>query len=130
MLFLLNDRVLDVTEEVERIRAELSVTRRAPSLFKAVSLGQQVIFAGHSFAEVHPSASDRVAALIAMASDANAALFVRPEAARGPEDVAVRLAAAPLTTLTRLEQYQREGAMTAALANAHVWRLASGASAA
>lgn len=130
MLFLLNDQVLDLAEEVERVRAELTATRSPPSLFKAVTLGQHVMFAGYSFRLVHPSAALRVAALIAMASDANAALFVRPETARRPQDVAVRLAAAPLTTLAHLQQYQREGALTAAQANAHVWRLASGASAA
>jgi hypothetical protein len=130
MLFLLNNQVLDIGAETDAIRAELEGRRRQPSLFQAVSMGQQVIFAGGSFQAVHPTAALRVAALIALASEANAALFVSPAQVRGPDDVAVRLAAVPLTTLSWLAQHQHEEALAPGLVNQHVWNLASSASAA
>ena len=130
MLFLLNDRVLDISAETEAVRAEFGPRRPLPSLYQAVALGQQMMFLGGSFHDVHASAALRVAALIALASDANAALFVKLINARGPEDVAVRLASAPLTTLAWLEQHQHEGMLPAGMVNEHVWSLARSASAA
>jgi hypothetical protein len=129
-MFLLNDQILDVGQEVETLRDEFLASRRPVSVYQAVRLGQQVMFAGGSFHDVHVTAARRVAAMIALCSEANAALFVRPPGAAAPELVQVRLAAAPLTTLARLEQFQHEGILTVALVNAHVWSLASGASAA
>ena len=130
MLFLLNDQVLNIGAEAEAVRAEYGPRRRMPSLYQAVALGQQVMFAGGSFHEVHPSAALRVATLIALASEANAALFVRLINAAKPDDVAVRLASVPLTTLAWLEQHQPEGLLPPGMVNEHVWRLASSASAA
>jgi hypothetical protein len=130
MLFLLNDQLLDIAEEAETLTAELKAGLRTPTLYQAVLLGQQVIFAATSFREVHPSVPLRVAAFIALASDANAALFVRPADAASPANVAVRLASVPLTTLSRLDQYQKAGPLSVGLINGHVWSLASGASAA
>jgi hypothetical protein len=130
MLFLLNDRVLDIANEVETLKHESAAGWRAPTLYQAVALGQRVIFAEGSFHHLHASVSLRLAAGIAMASEANAALFVRPANAVQFGQVAVRLAAAPLTTLARLEQYQRQGPLTTAAVNAYVWSLATGASAA
>ena len=130
MMFLLNDQILDVGQAVEVLRAELLASRRPATLYQAVKLGQQVMFAGGSFREVHVTAVHRVAAMIALCSEANAALFVRPPGAATPDLVQVRLAAVPLTTLSRLEQFQREGVLTPALVNTHVWSLASATSAA
>ncbi len=130
MLFLLNDEVLSIAEDIQRLEESFRAERAAPSLFKAVTLGQQVIFAGGSFQNVHRTAVIRVAAMIAMTSEANAALFVRPDGATDPRQVGVRLAAAPLTTMARLAGFQRERPLTPAQVNAHVWSLAASASAA
>ena len=130
MLFLLNDKVLDIAAEVETLQSEAAAGWRPPTLYQAVTLGQQALFTAETFSAVHPSALMRLAAAIAMASDANAALFVRPYNAQDYRHVGVRLASAPLTTLSRLEQFQRQGPLTTGLVIALVWSLAGEASAA
>jgi hypothetical protein len=130
VLFLLNDELLDLAEDIARLEDVFRAERTVPTLFKAVTLGQQVIFAGGTFRSVHRSAVVRVATMIAMSSEANAALFVRPDGATDPRQVGVRLASAPLTTMARLADYQRERPLSPALINGHVWSLAGAASAA
>jgi hypothetical protein len=123
MLFLLNTQVLDVSAEAEELAAEASAEGRmtTASLYRSVLMGQRVLFAAGSFAEANPAVVRRIAASIAMASEANAALFVVPPAAKEARDVAVRLGAVPLTTMAHLLRLQRKAPLTPGIVNRDVW---------
>ena len=94
--------------------------------WRAVSApGQEAIFTAGSFSRMHIDVALRVAAEIAAASDANAALFVRPDRARSAAQVAVRLVSAPLTTLVTIQQRQARVGADPAWINENVWNLAA-----
>lgn len=124
MLFLLNDTVLDLGvagETFARVGGGPPATAR---LGHGVRAGQEAMFAAGAFTRAHPDVAFAVAAEIALASEANAALFVRPAKVKGPQDVAVRLASAPLTTLARLLAHQNRFGPDPAYVNDQVWTLA------
>lgn len=126
MLFLLNDAVLDLG-----VPADTLTRVGGPSAFKArlgagVRAGQEAIFAAGSFHDVHIDIAMKVAAEIAVTCEANAALFVRPERARSPAQVAVRLVSAPLTTLVAIQQHQARVGADPVFINDRVWNLAAG----
>ncbi len=125
MLFLLNDTVLDLG-----VPADTLVRVGGPTAFRAklgagVKAGQEAIFAAGSFSQVHGDVALRVAAEIAVTSEANAALFVRPDRARNPAQVAVRLVSAPLTTLVVIQAHQVRVGPDPAFINENVWNLAA-----
>ena len=124
MLFLLNDTVLDLGLPGETFARAGGGLPTAARLAHGVRVGQEALFAAGSFARAHADVAFAVAAEIALSSEANAALFVRPANARNPNDVAVRLASTPLTTLARLLAHQSRYGPDPAFANAQVWTLA------
>jgi hypothetical protein len=122
MLFLLNTEVLDLHAETEALTREAVEERRAtPSLFRAVQLGQRLLFQNNGFHNADPRLVRRIAAAIALASEANAAIFTIVQIARSPRDVAVRLGSAPLTTMAYLWNQQKRGPLTAGVVNRDVW---------
>ena len=125
MLFLLNDTVLDLGVAADTLARVGGPDVARARLGAAVKAGQEAIFAAGGFAVVHPDVALRIAAEIAVASEANAALFVRPERARSMAQVAVRLASAPLMTMVALQQRQERSGPDPAFVNAHVWNLAA-----
>ena len=62
-----------------------------------------------------------LAALLADKTDANAALFVRPEKAKSRSDVMVRFVDAPITTLAYLQKLQKGDIAPASVVNNAVW---------
>lgn len=122
MLFLLNSQVLDIQEEVEALTAEATEERRqTPSLYRAVQLAQRMLYAAGSFEQADPRIVRRLAASVALASEANVALFVVALNAASSRDVAVRLGAAPLTTMAHLWRLQKRGPISPAVINRDVW---------
>jgi hypothetical protein len=122
MLFLLNNQLLDVSAEVEDLAAEAARERRpTPSLYKAVQIGQRLLYATGSFEEANPAIVKRMAASIALSSEANAGLFVTALNAASARDVAVRLGSMPLTTIAYLHRLQQRGPLTAGVINRDVW---------
>jgi hypothetical protein len=125
MLFLLNDTVLDLGMPSEAF-ARAGGSPTAAKLANGVRAGQEALFAAGSFARAHPDVAFAVAAEIALSSEANAALFVTPPRVRSAQEVAVRLASAPLTTLARILAHQNKFGPDPAFVNEQVWNLAAG----
>ncbi len=122
MQFLLNNQLLDIGAEVEDLATEAARERRpTPSLFKAVQIGQRLLYAAGSFENANPSIVRRMCATIALASEANAALFVTALNATSARDVAVRLGSMPLTTIAYLHRLQGRGPLAAGVINRDVW---------
>ncbi len=131
MLFLLNDRVLDLGEPAETLlRLGTADPARLPRTSQIVAMGQDAAFASANFSQGHPDMMLSIAAMIALTSEANCALFVAPPGARSARQVGVQFAFAPLTTMAFLKDAESKGALTPAMINAHVWRLAGRAGAA
>ncbi|MBL8560044.1 MAG: hypothetical protein JNM47_15070 [Hyphomonadaceae bacterium] len=124
MLFLLNDTVLDLGLPGETFARAGGGSPASARLSHAIRAGQEALFAAGAFTRAHPDVAFAVAAEIALASEANAALFVIPGRIRRPEEVAVRLASAPLTTLARILVHQSRVGPDPAFVNQQVWTLA------
>lgn len=131
MLFLLNDRVLDLGDPAETLLAlGAGDPARLPPTRAIVAMGQEAAFASGDFAHGHRDLLRSLACLTTLALQANCALFVTPANAKSARQVGVQFAFAPLTTLAYLEGAQAAGRLGPALANRHVWRLAGRAGAA
>ncbi|MFC7290908.1 hypothetical protein [Hirschia litorea] len=129
MLFLLNDQVLDVGDPRTTIRefsgqlTDIPYAKlRAPH---AISLGQALFY--HCPADRKPSAGAlrALGALIFEFTEANAALFVRPLNAKGPQDVQLRLAEVQLPVIANLFQQQTRKPLSPVLVNDCVWSSAA-----
>lgn len=123
-MFLLNDTVLDLGLPGDTFARAGGGSPVAARLGHAIRAGQEAMFAAGAFTRAHPNVAFSVAAEIALASEANAALFVIPGRIRKPEEVAVRLASAPLTTLARILAHQNRVGPDPAFVNEQVWNLA------
>ena len=122
MYFLLNNQLLDIAAEVEDLASEAARERRpTPSLYKAVQIGQRLLYSAGSFEAARPAIVRGMCAAIALASEANAALFVTALNAASARDVAVRLGSMPLTTVAYLHRLQERGPLTAGVINRDVW---------
>ncbi|HWA20777.1 MAG TPA: hypothetical protein VG735_00105 [Caulobacterales bacterium] len=122
MYFLLNNQLLDIAAEVEDLATEAARERRqTPTLYKAVQIGQRLLYSAGSFDTANPAIVRRMSATIALASEANAALFVTALNATSARDVAVRLGSMPLTTVAYLHRLQERGPLTAGVINRDVW---------
>jgi hypothetical protein len=122
MQFLLNNQLLDIGADVEDLAAEAARERRpTPSLYKAVQIGQRLLYSSGAFEAARPSIVRRMCATIALASEANAALFVIALNAQSARDVAVRLGSMPLTTVAYLYRLQERGPLTPGVINRDVW---------
>jgi hypothetical protein len=127
MLFLLNDTVLDLGLPAEMFARVGGGTPVKARMDHAISAGQEALFSAGAFQSAHPDVVFAIAAEIALCSEANAALFVAPPRVRKPAEVAVRLASAPLTTLARIQAYQKRFGPDPAFVNQQVWNLAGAA---
>lgn len=126
MLFLFNDVVFDVGEP-----RETALSAGAPvgpvelvrlSVAQTVKLVRETVFDEPDIARGRPDRARFLAALIAWKTgEANAALAVRPTAARSPLDVQVRLASVNLVTLAQLRELQAAERLTPAAVNNAVW---------
>jgi hypothetical protein len=124
MLFLFNDRVLDIGAP-EAIAPPLR-TSPQHALALAVQASREAIFAAGDIAGMHGDLLRKLAAQIAISSDANAILLVCPPRARAPAQVGVRLAEVSLTTIAFLHQRQAgRSALDPALVNQTVWMVAA-----
>jgi hypothetical protein len=104
MLFLMNDRVLDL--DLGRFKAPLSAGR-----FESLSLAFVI------------NRAERLALLIAMkAPEVNAALFVAPSQACRPDQVTSRLASLSLEVMAGLYMRHRDGGLNVLTADREVWR--------
>lgn len=131
MLFLLNQQVLDL--DVPELTLRNRVPARAAELERlspraVMKLGQDMYFNLPDGARPDERASTVLACLIALKIEADAAVFVRPPRARSVDDVAIRFASLPITTLSFLESMQEAGQLTPRLINETVWEQAAAAS--
>lgn len=126
VLFLFNDVVFSLGDPE---RAALSAGSpigerelRAMTLGKAVKLVREAIHEDPLLARNAPEKARFLAALVGWKSDeANALLAIRPNVARGPEDVQVRVASVGLVVLTQLKGLQDVDLLSARAANDAVW---------
>lgn len=128
MLFLLNQQVLDLDVAETTLRSfaggrAAELERMSPRA--VMSLGQDIYFNLPAGAEPDDKAKKILACLIAMKIEADAAVFVRPQHARSAQDVAIRFASLPITTLSFLESMQDARMLTPKLINDSVWSQAA-----
>jgi hypothetical protein len=122
MLFLLNDRVLDVD-----MRKLVPPAQRAR--FQALSLPFVMDLGREMFAEfplLHKEPAERVhrlaALILSKAPGVNAALFQAERAGCAPEEVAAELTEVSLPVLGALYERQQQAALTPVAVDREVWR--------
>jgi hypothetical protein len=122
MLFLMNDRVLDL--DLGRFKAPLSAGRfESLSLAFVIKLGQELYADAPLLHLDEPDRAERLALLIAMkAPEVNAALFVAPSQACRPDQVTSRLASLSLEVMAGLYMRHRDGGLNVLTADREVWR--------
>jgi len=126
MLFLFNEVVFDVAEPRATALAARSPLSEAQlfnlGVAKTIKLLRETIFDDPDLAQNRPDKAHFLAAMLAWKTgEANAVLAVRPTAARGPQDVQVRLAAVSLVTLVQLRELQQGGKLTPRATTSAVW---------
>lgn len=126
MLFLFNDVVFDVGDARETALGTQTPIQPAVlmglNVAKTVKLVRETIFENPEIARQRPDRAAFLAALVAWKTgEASAMLAVRPTAARGPQDVQLRLADVSIVTLAQLYELQTGGRLTARAANDAVW---------
>lgn len=122
MLFLLNARVLDLGapgETLQRLAGDDALRRL--SAVKALAEAKTAAFQAGGVERLADETAHIIACALTITTEANAAVFVIPQGARGPHDVASRLARVGLTTLAWFDELQKDDKVTPALINAHVW---------
>lgn len=127
MLFLLNDTVLDIGLPAETLARLGGPATSSARLANAITAGQEIIFQSGSFQRVPADLAIKVAAEIASTSEANAALFVRPDRARAAAHVGVRLASVSISTLAVILMHQEKYGADPGFINDQVWSLAGAA---
>ena len=122
MLFLLNDRVLDI--DPEQCAPPLDTDRlRALSLTFVTKLGQEIYAETPLLQRSEPERARRLAMLIASkAPEVNAALFAAPGRGCRPDEVAARLAAVCVEVMAGLHARDQRGELTPVAADREVWR--------
>lgn len=131
MLFLFNDVVFDLGDLSTLLR---DGTIPLPvSQFETITpahltqLVREAVFVDPNIARSKPDQCRHLCALIAYrAPGANALLAVRHDGANGPEDVGLRFANVPMTTIAYLWRRQNEEHLTAHDINAEVWANVTG----
>ncbi|WP_417468876.1 hypothetical protein [Maricaulis sp.] len=126
MLFLFNEAVFDLGD-LEAVLQDGTIPL-PPSQFETLTTGhltlllREALFVDPMMATNKPDRTRHLAALIAYrAPGANALLGVRPDNARGPDDVGLRFANVPMLILTYLWKRQTNGELDPALINEEVW---------
>jgi hypothetical protein len=126
MLFLLNDRVLDLGapgETLQRLAGEQALQRL--SGLKSLAETKHCVFQAGGADRLKDDERLRLSCLLAITTEANAAVFVVLPGASSAAQVASRLAKVGLTTLAWLDEMQNGGKLTPALINANVWAQAA-----
>ncbi len=129
MLFLLNDQVLDIGDPLTTIRECAGQLTDVPYQklrgSHAIGLGQALFYQCPPNQRPSQGALKALGALIVEYTEANAALFVRPINAKGPQDVQLRLAAVQLPVMANLFQSQKRQPLSPVLVNSSVWASAA-----
>ena len=122
MLFLLNDRVLDLN--LQSIQNPLDVARfHALSLDYVVKLGQELFSEHPLLHRDEPERAKRLAMLICTkAPEVNAALFVAPAQGCRPHEVSNQLVNVSFEVMATLCTRDRAGELNAVTADRQVWR--------
>lgn len=131
MLFLFNDVLFDLGDVVTLLRDEqlpippTEFDKLTPADF--VSLIKDGIFNDPALPHNQPDKTQHLCALMAYRMPgANAVLAVRYDTATAPEDVGVRFAHIPITTMAYLWHTQEKGALTPQEINDEVWARVTG----
>ncbi len=129
MLFLMNDQVVDIGDPRTTLREFAGQLTDVPHHLlrshHAVSLGQALYFHCPPGNRPMPGALKALGALITEYTDANAALFVRPLNAAGPQDVQIRLAEVQITVMANLFEIQKRKPLSPSMVNSSVWAAAA-----
>jgi hypothetical protein len=122
MLFLLNDRVLDL--DLRAIQHPLDVARfHALSLDYVVKLGQELFSEQPLLHREEPERAKRLALLICTkAPEVNAALFAAPAQGCRPHEVAHQLANVSFDVMAALITRDRAGELNPVTVDRQVWR--------
>ena len=122
MLFLLNDRVLDLN--IRTLQPPLEAARfHALSLEYVIKLGQELFSESPLLHREEPERAARLAMLItAKAAQVNAALFVAPAHGCRPDEVTNKLANLDITVMAGLATRERQGGLNPVTADREVWR--------
>ncbi len=122
MLFLLNDRVLDLN--MNGLNQPLDPARfHALSLDYVMKLGQELFSESPLLHREEPERAGRLAMLItAKAPQVNAALFVAPAHGCRPDEVTNKLANLDITVMAGLAVRERQGELNPVTADREVWR--------
>jgi hypothetical protein len=124
MLFLLNDRVLDVGDADATLRASGFPVERlgpAPSPVAVLEAARATFLANPAFHRGESPQVGGLCALIHLSSGANAALFVVPDGAHATAQVGVRLADLELLMIAKLAARQAGAPLDPAMLNREVW---------
>ena len=122
MLFLLNDRILDLN--LRRFEAPLDPARfQALTLPFVMKLGQEAFADAPLLHRDDAERGRRLAMLIAIkAPEVNAALFVAPAKNCRPDEVSGRFATLSLDLMATLYVRDRDGVLDLLTADREVWR--------
>jgi hypothetical protein len=122
MLFLLNDRILDLSAAGDH--QPLQPERfHALSLDYIMKLGQEMFAQSPLLHREEPERARRLALLIvSKAPEVNAALFVAPAQDCRPDQVSSRLANVAIEVMAALTRRERLGELNPVTADKEVWR--------
>jgi hypothetical protein len=122
MLFLLNDRILDLN--TRGFEQPLDPARfHALSLAYVVKLGQELFSESPLLHRDEPERAKRLAMLIAAkAPEVNAALFAAPAVGCRPDEVSNRFANLSIEVIAALTVRERRGELNPVTADREVWR--------
>ena len=122
MMFLLNDRVLDL--DLRAIPQPLDPSRfHALSLSYVVKLGQELFSEQPLLHRDEPERAKRLAMLImAKAPEVNAALFVAPARGCRPDEVSNHFANVSIDVMAGLSMKAEKGELNPVTADRDVWR--------
>ncbi len=122
MLFLLNDRILDLN--TRGFEPPLDPARfHALSLAYVVKLGQELFSESPLLHRDEPDRAKRLAMLIvAKAPEVNAALFAAPAQGCRPDEVTNKFANLGIEVIAALTVRERQGELNPVTADREVWR--------
>ena len=122
MLFLLNDVILNLGAGVKAPPLDQRAMDALP-FNTVVALAQEMFAADPLLHRRDPERAARLALLISKKQpQVNAALFVAPAVGCSPEAVTARYAGLAIEAMANLYTEHRQGRLTPAVADSHVWR--------
>lgn len=125
MLFLYNHTLMEI-EDVAAVLSEAGfplspADARAMPLASLKRVLQEAAFELPDLEARAPAKAACLAALVSLKSDANAVLAVRPQGARGPQDVGLQFADVSLATMAHMRLMQEGGGLARRDIDAAVW---------